>query len=841
MKPPSPWRRAWYVGTVVGLIAAVAVPSWLAVDARERAQRRAATEDRVEHVLMYELGDGAPPPRLPLLGDERALYLGTIARWPTGLAATEVATYELEVTVTGAAAPWHRTVALQTRQAVAADVRLAGAATTPLGEERNVTVSLPPLQPGAVVTIRATAGAALLRVLSIQPRRHPDEQVDRLTTEAAASLLGDATIEPWSMLDASERAALVGTLRRKVSPLGEDGVNYRAQAVLVRHRATRPAGALPAAAPGGFDVEADRAYALNVRGPVRLRLDLAARPDEPPATAPRADELAVEVDALDVATGTHTHHHVDASGADLELPDGLHGLTITTPAPALRLRVTAPHAAQVAAAPAGCDAAGTSCELRPDTTRLPIEVTGPGLAPLEVQPGAAVAATPAGALGRVTLRALDPPRDGTPAPVEVRLQFRDAADQPVGDWAQQLAFVDDPFVRYRDATGATRRASAPRALTVATPPRTTRVIVTTSAATAVRLERSLGQPDALAPPYRDAPPGVARWRYAPRATVRWLGFWSDVGRPPLIEQYLEAQVRLAEPEPGLPAVGPDRDLVAVGLVPRDAAAQRVLREPVPPARAAAVLASWPDGAVAVMRVGAPLRVEVPRAPTAPTRIDYEVAAAAVDAEVAVDVDGVEVLRTRLAAPRGAFDVPALRAGPHVVTVRTGVAAQLTINRAPLDPGVPLQRRRTVYGLDGGPMHVRVRSQPGERVVVNVVAYGPPTIDGAVLRYTIDGGRRPPRPGVVEGAFTATDRRLRLPRAGASAVATFVDGVGDTAGRPRTVAIPLGADLGDGTHEIDLYAARGQRLWLRFFVYTYRDASRTPELQRGIGEDDEPTP
>ena len=60
MKPPSPWRRVWYVGTVVALIAAITVPSWLAVDASDRARGRAATADRVEHILMYELGPDAP-------------------------------------------------------------------------------------------------------------------------------------------------------------------------------------------------------------------------------------------------------------------------------------------------------------------------------------------------------------------------------------------------------------------------------------------------------------------------------------------------------------------------------------------------------------------------------------------------------------------------------------------------------------------------------------------------------------------------------------------------------------------------------------------------------------
>ena len=233
-------------------------------------------------------------------------------------------------------------------------------------------------------------------------------------------------------------------------------------------------------------------------------------------------------------------------------------------------------------------------------------------------------------------------------------------------------------------------------------------------------------------------------------------------------------------------------------------------------------------------------MQVPAAPAAPTRVYYEVEPAAVGADVVLEVDGTAT-PTRFAASRGVITLPGLSAGAHTITARTAAVARLAINRAPLDAGSAIERRRTVYGLDEGPLHVRVRSRDGERVVVNVVVYGPPAIDGWPLRYTIDGGRRRPMPGVVEGQLTATDRRLRVPRAGASAAATFVDAGGGGAGRPRTIAIPIGPDLGGGTHEIDLYAARGQRLWLRFFVYTYRDASRTPELQRGVREDDASAP
>ncbi len=842
MKPPGPWRRAWYVGTVVALVAAIAVPSWLAVDVRDRTVAREATEDRVEHVLMYELGPTAPAPRLPLIGTEQALYLGTIARWPADLGPTEPAGYEIEVSIIGAAAPWSRTIALQTRLATDDDVELVAAPRAPLGEERSVLVTLPPVGPGAVVTIRATRGTTLLRVLSVETRRHPDEHEDQLSTDAAASLLRDATIEPWSMLPADERAALVRTLRRKASPLGEDGVNYRAHAVRVRHRATRPPIGEATSPSRGFDVDPDRTYALNVVGPTRLRLDVAARPDALPATTPRRDELGLDVDVLDVETGVHTHHHVDGGGADLDLASGLHGLTFTTGTPGMRVRATAPTDVRVAATPSACDLVGAGgCDLQPDTVRLPIELTGPGLPPLRVRPGVDVATTPPGELVRVVVRALDGLGDGTPMPVDVELQFLDAADQPLGVWRQQLAFVDDPFARYRDASGTTRRSSAPRALTIAAPPTTTHLAVTASAVVAIRFERSLGRDETFAAPYRDHAAGVARWRYAPRASMRWLGFWSEVGRPVLVEQYVEAQVRLDDPEASAPAIGGDQDAIALGLSPTGTPPQRLLREPVAAARQAALRSAWPDGAVAVLPRDLPLRVQVPTAPTSATRVYYEVEPAAVGTAVTIEVDGAAVVQTRFASTRGDLTLPALSPGVHAVTARPAAAALLTINRAPLEADARLQRRRLVYGLDEGPMHVRVRSRAGERVVVNAVVYGPAAIDGWPLRYTIDGGRRRPVPGVVEGQLTATDRRLRVPRAGAGSSAVFVDGSGDVAGQGRTISIPIGPDLGGGTHEIDLYAARGQRLWFRFFVYTYRDASRSPDLQRSVREDDDVAP
>jgi hypothetical protein len=269
-----------------------------------------------------------------------------------------------------------------------------------------------------------------------------------------------------------------------------------------------------------------------------------------------------------------------------------------------------------------------------------------------------------------------------------------------------------------------------------------------------------------------------------------------------------------EPRAVPPPAAPD----ASSLAPERAGAQFVLLSPL----AGPAPANHRDGLSFAVRPNRDegLLVARPRGASARARVAatvyYEVERVRGRGSLTVSLDGHVVRRASLQGKRGQLVLPPIPVGRHRLRVDLPAEGRVFVDQ-PVS-GADAFRRSRVFTLTGGGAHLRLPKGAAARSL-GVVFYldGPPA-EGASIEATIDGGARLRRRTGLSTGYTRLQRRTPLyfqKLEGARYLNRARSGVWASG----AVFVPLGDDLGPGSHRIALRTqGMGAAPLARFFSY-----------------------
>ena len=203
----------------------------------------------------------------------------------------------------------------------------------------------------------------------------------------------------------------------------------------------------------------------------------------------------------------------------------------------------------------------------------------------------------------------------------------------------------------------------------------------------------------------------------------------------------------------------------------------------------------------------------------PTTLLYEVRRPSGRQPLLVHLDGQIVGRASLLGARGQVVLPPLPVGRHRLRVDLASEARLFINQ-PVAAALSF-RRSQIYRFAAGAAAVAVPKARAARALGTVVYLDGPPPHGRAggLDVVVEGGvRRSPRQGGASAAYTRLRRHQRLDFLRAPGAVTLNRTSGEIwASRP--IFIPLGDDLGAGSHLVSLRPrGLGSRPMVRFFSY-----------------------
>jgi hypothetical protein len=276
-----------------------------------------------------------------------------------------------------------------------------------------------------------------------------------------------------------------------------------------------------------------------------------------------------------------------------------------------------------------------------------------------------------------------------------------------------------------------------------------------------------------------------------------------------------------EPRSAPPPAAPE----ASSLAPERTGAQFVLLSPL----AGPAPATHRDGLSFAVRPGRDegLLVARPRGASARARVVatvyYEVERARGRGSLTVSLDGQVVRRASLQGKRGQLVLPPIPVGRHRLRVDMPAEGRVFVDQ-PVS-GAGAFRRSRVFTLRGARGSVRLPKGRAARSL-GVVFYldGPPAA-GASLEATVDGGARLRRRTGMSLSYTRLQRRTPLSFQKLEG-ARYLNRARSGIWASQALFVPLGDDLGPGSHRIALRAqGLGPAPLARFFSYGGPLASR----------------
>lgn len=691
----------------------------------------------------------------------------------------------------------------------------------PWGSRFHVRLEAPAAAYGLVRAYERAQDASIELAMAYFGPAHDEEE----------RLIGRLTYLPWEELTEEQRATRLELRWNRLSAVGEVGTDYEVDTIFYTGFRAPPAELPP---PPPVTLVDDRATALTVFGPGQLTVWIHA--DECPTRRPSDPVPAVEVVHVD-AMGIVDGRHVDPCVGELFdawMPEGPHTLHVRGHG----LPETVVEAWYDDHREASSDVPGLELgrPLRPIITRSPRVRLFSGSAPALyslVEPEDLESAM-------LELRAhLPVPPRSEPAaqqPATVRFAFSDAHGQVLeqGQWEVEPLPRLEPYEFVVDAAD-------PEHQQWMSPTRVARIIAP-EGTRQLRLEAD-GEVIASVftywpgaheaprpyPPYDEVMLVGTRWRRIPFDHLRWYlvhprnahvlerhGQTVDIHGPIRLELPAEGDedddgddVRAgrpaAETEP-LPGISP-----WVTLSPYTSHEHRTVLERTEPESRWARYARWRPGP-ATLEVdddwGATLIYQVDRDP-------QEV----LGRELVVTIDGRE-LRKTIASTRGTWKLPGLDPGRHALELGAlpdGVRVYLDRPRLrPARGPTEVYRMTTIHRLTSRTMGLWAPKTGDGRDYVNAIFYRCGDYEPSRVRVVLDRGLPLRRQGQVVDRVTMATRERVLPAHGQPSELVFFDrlqGYCETLGR---VPIPLGPDVAEGRHRLELRVEEGPGVWVRFF-------------------------
>ena len=556
-------------GITLRTLRAVEAPS-------DPAERKLAEAKR----YLYYIVTRSEGPEFQLAGHERDLYIvshGVLPGAPPFDPARQL-TYGLRLSaLLDGKEVWARELYTRSRQSKArraGGVWLDEAAFSlergvEVTDDRLLVARLPDALPaGAVLRFRLAGdsdGEALVRVYERTPRAaaRVELRLRSLAPSEREELAAALSFTPWDRLDGAERTARLRSRRLRMSAVGREGQGYRTRALHVsdfRLPLDEP-GDVPQAGTMGTKVSPARSAALNIVGPVELRLVVARGPADQPSLVPAALEIRWIGEG-----GQPPPLVLPVPPAPTEVtqtvsvPAGLHSLHLHTDArEGVRVALTAPAGSQ---AQLGVPATpGAEEPLLPHEALLWGTVLAKDTLPLVLSvPGDELIER----IVRVDARLLPeaaPPE--SPVGGALTVETFDHAGRRLTRQEVQLASQVSRFEEVR-LTGVAlpRPVAEPASFRLIAPAGARRIVVQAAQPTFVRahaLATLSPEPDALEAPFDAVQLQSTVWRHAPLDERSWLPL-QPLNRAALAdrEARLAAQVRRSSPAPGAPgATGAD--------------------------------------------------------------------------------------------------------------------------------------------------------------------------------------------------------------------------------------------------------------------------------------------
>lgn len=825
--------------------------------------------------ISYYLVTHTSGPKFQLSGDERVVKIVShaVLEGNEPYDPRRTLGYGLRVRITrGDRVLWQHDTSIDTRQSKAVQIEdtwlRENTFTTRRGmemtDDRVLIVHLPEDTPALSmleITLLGEPQNALIRVYERESRTAEERvhSVQALRESIAEAMVQRSTYAPWALMSEEDRHQRMSHRYLRMSAVGEPGVDFQTHS-LFYSGFRLPLEELTAEE--GLWLHDSRAVALNVVGPTTLQIAL-HRPSQQELR--RMQEYGGRITSLDMAAPLPGNRAPDQGGTlrirsiaeledppawglplpalgasashAIEVPAGLHSLHFQTTASApVRVEVMGPPSSQFGAIPYLAHRDGGR-RLVPDERRFAVYETGPQRLP--VIAGIFVPEDPRARIMRIDARVIMPAASagtgavsrGLPA-ATLTLDFLDEEDQTIQVETHTVEAPFTPFERLDRVRGNDAGVADAVGIRVIAPEGAYKIRVTASNDVALRFYRYLASPVLYQPPYRTVELSRNRWRYAPRDRRNWFPS-TPLNASVLSEEQqrsmLVAQVRL---EPKQPRKKRSRKahVDAVAVTPRGRPERHQILEPVPPESVAAVVRTWPSGALTRLAAGTPTRFRF--AAPSRSRIDYAVPEGQLGKMVAVHVDGQPLARFRLTAARGYWNLPRIEHGAHEIELVTEASGgDFYLDRPPVVLATArLFRRRTVYALDAAPLEIAVRKVPGKRVYVTMVTYAPASAKDAQVRAVIGGGVPRRVPGETFGQLTLAERVVPLPEPRYPHTAVLAGVAGKQAGQPRYFTIALGNDIVPGTHMIGFAGVGAPRMWARFFVTHQDDRAEDRVLQ-----------
>lgn len=699
----------------------------------------------------------------------------------------------------------------------------------PWGSRFHVLLEAPAAAHGLVRAYERAQDASIELAMAYFGPAHDEEE----------RLIGRLTYLPWEVLTEEQRATRLELRWNRLSAVGEVGTDYTVDTIFYTGFRAPPVELPP---PPPVTLVDDRATALTVFGPGQMTVWIHAECPTRSPYDPVPEVEVVHVDAMGIVSGRHVDP-CEGELFDVWMPEGPHTLHVRGHA----LPETAVDAWYDDHREPAPDMPGLELgrPLRPSITRSPRVRLDAGAAPALyslVEPEDLESAM-------LELRAHlpVPPRSDPTAqqPATVRFSFSDVHGQVLeqGEWRVEPLPRLEPYEWVVDASNAEHEQwmSPARVARIIAPEGTRHLRLEADAeviVSAFTYWPGAHETPRPHPPYDEVMLVGTRWRRIPFDYVRWYlvqphnahvlqrhGQTVDIHGPIRLELpgaddddddggRRAGGVEQAQTE-SLPSVSP-----WVTLAPYTSHERRTVLERTEPGSRWARYARWRPGP-------ATLAVDDDWGATLVYQVDHD-PKEVLGRELVVTIDGHE-LRKTIASTRGAWKLPGLGPGTHALALGAlPKGVRVYLDRPGLQPTrgpTEVYRVITIHRLTGRTMGLWAHKTGDDRDYVNAIVYRCGDFEPSRIDVVVDRGMPRRRPGRVVDRVTMATRARVMPAHGAPADLVFFDrpqGYCETLGR---VPIPLGPDIAEGRHRLELRVDDGPGLWVRFF-------------RRGTGEPDE---
>jgi hypothetical protein len=673
-------------------------------------------------------------------------------------------------------------------------------------------------------------------------------------------LVGRLTYLPWDVLTQQQRATRLELRWNRLSAVGDLDTNYEVDTLFYTgFRA--PVAELPPPPP--VTLIDDRATALTAFGPGQMTLwihgDCSARgPNDP---LPSVDVVHVD------AGGVVDERDIDpCEGPSFEvwLPEGPHTLHLRghdLPETTIEAWYDDHHEASL-----DLPGAELGRPFAPTITRSPRIRLHAGAAPADyalVEPEDLESAM-------LELRAqlpVDPRTDPTAQrPATVRLSFYDRHGQRLeqDEWRVEPLARLEPYEWVVDASNAEHQwwVSPQRVARILAPEGTRRLRLEADGEVFVALFTYWPGTHASSlplPPYDQHELVGTRWRRIPYDFLEW--YLVDPHNTHVLQRHeqtvdIHGPVRL-EPLAGGGAGGlgeagqgdPDDGETAgheplptvsswVSMAPYTEHERRTVLERTPVGSRWARYVRWRPGR-------ATLTVDDDWGATLVYLVDGK-PERALGQEITVTIAG-QALRTSIVSTRDAWKLPGLGPGTHVLELGAlppGVRVYLDRPQLRPDRG-PAESYRviTLHRLTGTTMGLAVDKTGDDRDYVNAITYRCGEHEPSRIRVALDEGVPRRQRGKAVDLVTSAVRERTLPARGDPSELVFFDRPQERCETLGRIPIPMGPDVSEGHHRIELRVEDGPGLWVRFFRQGAADPekARTHEWTERVIDLQEPAP